>query len=144
MAKSHPDSRYLDGAYRSALMDMGAGLDELYLAGTASARGILRQAAEEKLQGDKKARLVNDKGDTLLNILDAFVVILLMASMIPAVALGDLSGIDFAVYFWYYRPFCLNFACYQKLCVRYSAVIGQLVPFCLPGNNRQMGGNGSN
>ena len=107
--KSHPDSRQLDGAYRSALMDMGAGLDELYLAGSASARGILRQAAEEKLQGDKKARLVNDKGDTLLNILDAFVVILLMASMIPAVALGDLSGIDFAVYFLVLQTLLLEF-----------------------------------
>ena len=81
----------------------------MYLAGSASARGILRQAAEEKLQGDKKARLVNDKGDTLLNILDAFVVILLMASMIPAVALGDLSGIDFAVYFLVLQTLLLEF-----------------------------------
>lgn len=62
LAKSHPDSRQLDGAYRSALMDMGAGLDELYLAGSASARGILRQAAEEKLQGDKKLALLMIKG----------------------------------------------------------------------------------
>lgn len=107
--KSQPDSRLAEGNYRSALMDMGAGLEELYGAGTASALGVLRQAAEGKLQGDKKARLINDKGDTLLNILDALVVILLMASMIPAVALGEISGIDFAVYFLVLQTLLLEF-----------------------------------
>lgn len=107
--KSYPDSRQLDGAYRSALMDMGTGVDELYWAGTASALGVLRQAAEGKLQGDKKARLINDKGDTFLNILDGLGVILLMGSMIPAVALGELSGVDFAVYFLVLQTLLLEF-----------------------------------
>ncbi len=107
--KSYPDSRQLDGAYRSALMDMGTGADELYWAGTASALGVLRQAAEGKLQEDKKARLINDKGDTFLNILDGLVVILLMGSMIPAVASGELSGVDFAVYFLVLQTLLLEF-----------------------------------
>lgn len=97
--KSQPDSRRLDGAYRSALMDSAGGADELFFAGTSPALKILNQAAADKMQADKKAALQHDRMDTALNILDALTLLTLMAGLIPAVAGRHLSGIDFAVYF---------------------------------------------
>ncbi|MFV0636164.1 thiol reductant ABC exporter subunit CydC [Mitsuokella sp. WILCCON 0060] len=97
--KSQPDSRRLDGAYRSGLMDSAGGAAELFFAGTSPALKILNQTAADKMQADKKAALQHDRTDTALNILDVLTLLTLMAGLIPAVAGRHLSGIDFAVYF---------------------------------------------
>ena len=97
--KSQPDSRRLDGSYRSSLMDIAGGADELFFAGNSPALKTLQKAAADKMQADKKAALQHDRMDTVLSILDALTLLILMAGLIPAVIAKHLSGIDFAVYF---------------------------------------------
>jgi ABC-type transport system involved in cytochrome bd biosynthesis fused ATPase/permease subunit len=107
--KSRPDSRRLDGAYRSTLMDITAGRDELLCAGTGAALGLLRETAADKLQADKTSQFANDKSDTFLSILDALTFLLLIAGLIPAVQTGQISGIDLAVYFLVLQTLLLEF-----------------------------------
>lgn len=107
--KSRPDSRRLDGAYRSTLMDIAAGSDELRCAGTDSALALLKETAAGKLQADKKSQFASDKSDTFLSILDALIFLLLIASLIPAVRASRISGIDLAVYFLVLQTLLLEF-----------------------------------
>ncbi len=59
----------------------------------------LQKAAADKMQADRKAALQHDRMDTALRILDALTLLTLMAGLMPAVTVKQLSGVDFAVYF---------------------------------------------
>lgn len=96
---SQPDTREPDSAYRSALLDLGDGADELRFAGTRSALTVLKQAAAAKQRADEKAARRADGVDTALEVLDAIVWLLVLAALIPAVEDGRMSGIAFAAAF---------------------------------------------
>lgn len=98
-AKSQPDTREPDAAYRSALLDHADGADELRFAGTQSARAILDPSAAAKQRADEKAARQADGMDAALDGLDALIFVILLTALIPAVRDGRMTGIAFAAAF---------------------------------------------
>ena len=90
--------RTLDAAYRSALLDISSGADELIRAGFSPAKRRLAQPAQALLQGDLRLAYGDARRDTGANLLDTLILMILLGLLIHCVTQNTLSGIDLCVW----------------------------------------------
>lgn len=91
--------RTLDAAYRSALLDISSGADELIRAGASPAKRRLAQPAQALLQDDLRLAYGDARRDTGANLLDTLILMILLGLLIHCVTQNTLSGIDLCVWF---------------------------------------------
>lgn len=101
--------RALDAAYRSALLDVSAGADELIRAGSGPAARLLARDAQALLQGDTRLARGDARRDAGANLLDTAVLLTLLALLILRVTQDKLSGIDLCVWFLILQTLLVEF-----------------------------------
>lgn len=101
--------RVLDAAYRSALLDVSAGADELIRAGSGPAASLLARNAQALLHGDTRLARGDARRDAGANLLDTAVLLTLLALLILCVTQDKLSGIDLCVWFLILQTLLVEF-----------------------------------
>lgn len=87
-----------ESVYRSALLDAAAGADELICSGHAPILSQLKRPAENLTRKDEWAHKKESRSDAIQAVFDAAVIVLLLATLIPRVSAGALTGIGLAVW----------------------------------------------